>query len=128
MGHHPSASEEVQQLRQATREAHEAMQDLLAAIREARALAPSLVDEFQRIHTGEIRQLSNYFTSESNRQAASLNADIRHAREMIFNQIMAGELVLDPVRNVVFLRLGDVAFDDHQPVPYPTIPPKEDKP
>ena len=125
MGHRLSASEEVQLLRQATREAHEAAKDLRAAIREANALAPTLVAKFEQIHTDEIRQLSNHLTEESNRHAAGINADIQRAKEMIFDEIMAGELVLDPERNVVMLRLGGLQFDEHQPPPYPNHPPKE---
>lgn len=125
MGKRLTASEETQLLQATIREAHEATQGLRAAIREAEALAPSLVAKFEQFHTDEIRQLSNYFTEESNRHAASLNADIKHAKEMIFNQIMAGELLLDPERGVVMLRLGDWEFDEHQPTPYPQTAPKE---
>lgn len=125
MGRQPTPSEEVQLLRQATREAHEAIKDLRAAIREANDLASTLVARFEQIHTDEIRQLSNHFTQEANRHASDLNADVTHAKEMIFRQIMAGELVLDPNTNVIRLRLGDWRFDDQIPLPYPQHTPKE---
>lgn len=128
MGHHRSASEEAQQLRQATREAHEAAQALHDAIREARELAPRLVADFERVHATEIKQVSNFITRESNRVAAELNTQIDVAKEMIFNRIMAGELVLDLASNVVELRLGDWRFDEHVPPPYPQQPPRKDTP
>ena len=125
MGHRPTASEEVQQLRQATREAHEAAQELRAAIREAKALEPGLVAQFEAVHQREIQQLSNYFNEESNRHAAQLNADVERAKDMIMNDIMSGELVLNADKNEVRLRLGGHRFDEHQPPPYPRVTKKE---
>lgn len=126
MGHRPSASEEVQQLRQATREAHEAMRDLLAAIREARALEPGLIAQFEAVHQREIRQLSNYFTEESNQQSANLNAAVERAREIITNQIMSGEATIDRHTSMITIRFGPGKFDDQVPPPYPHATPKED--
>ena len=125
MGHRPSASEEVQQLRQATREAHEAAQQLKAVIREARALEPALVAQFEDIHRREIQQLSNYFTEESNRSCASLNHAVEQAREIITDQIMSGEAVFDPRACKVTIRFGPGKFDDAVPPPYPQAPKKE---
>ena len=125
MGHRPTASEEVQQLRQATREAHEAAQELRAAIREARALEPGLIAQFEAIHQREVRQLSNHFNEESNRHAAALNAEVEHAKDMIMNDIMSGELVLSADKREVRLKLGNRRFDDRQPPPYPQVTPKE---
>ena len=125
MGHRPSASEEVQQLRQATREAHEAMQDLLAAIRQARALEPGLVAQFEAVHQREIQQLSNFFTEESNRQSANLNHAVEQARKIITDQLMSGEAVLDRHTSKVTIRFGPGKFDDAVPPPYPQAPKKE---
>lgn len=119
MGHRLSASEEAQLLRQATREAHEAIKDLRAAIREARALEPALVSEFEAVHQREIALLSNHIAEESNRHAAALNADIERARDMIWNQVMSGELVLSADKREVRLILGTARFDANQPPPYP---------
>lgn len=119
MGHRPSANDEVQLLRQATREAHEAAQQLKDVIREAKLLAVTLVEQFEEIHHREIRQLSNYFTEESNRHAASLNRDVERARDMIFQEIMSGELVLDRSSMTARIRFGGTAFADHEPPPFP---------
>lgn len=127
MGRKPELTPEERALRDLIRQAHEASQELRQAIREARRLAEHLVEEFEAIHAREVKQLSNFLAEESNRHAAGLNADVRQAREMIFNQIMAGELVLSADRQEVSLTFGATQFDDHQPLPYPEIPPKENQ-
>lgn len=128
MGHKLTASEETALLQRVTREAHEATRAARQATREARQLADQLVSDFEAIHAREIQQLSNYFTEESNRHAASLNADVERARAMIFEEIMAGTLVLNPLTGELSLRWGDVRFDERQPLPYPQTPPKEHQP
>ena len=125
MGHRPSAGEEVQLLRQATREAHEAAQELKAAIREARALEPGLIAQFEAVHQREIRQLSNFFTEESNRSSASLNHAVEQARETVTNQIMSGEAVFDRRTGKITIRFGPGKFDDQVPPPYPQVTKKE---
>lgn len=125
MGHRLSPGEEVQLLRQATREAHEAAQELKAAIREARALEPGLVAQFEAVHQREIQQLSNFFTEESNRSSASLNHAVEQAREIITNQIMSGEAVLDRHTSKITIRFGPGRFDDAVPPPYPQVTRKE---
>lgn len=126
MGHRLTASEEAQLLRQATREAHEAAQALKAAIREARALEPTLVSEFEAVHHREIQQLSNYFTEESNRSSANLNAAVEQARKIITNQLMTGEATIDRHAGMITIRFGPGKFDDQVPPPYPHATPKED--
>ena len=126
MGHRLTPEQEVQQLRQATREAHEAMQGLNAAIREARSLEPIVVAHFEEVHRREIEQLSNYFTEESNRHAAALNADVERAREMINQQIMSGKAVFDRHTSTVTITWGPGAFDANAPLPYPHVAQKED--
>lgn len=125
MGRNIPAGQEAQALRRLIRDAHAAAKKLDDAIRQADRLADRLVADFEAIHAREIKQLSNHFTEESNRHAASLNADVEEAKRMIFNEIMAGELRLDPAQQFFTLRLGTMRFDEHQPLPYPSTPPKE---
>jgi F0F1-type ATP synthase membrane subunit b/b' len=122
MGHRLTASEETALLRQVTREAHEATQALRAAIKEAKELSTALVGEFERIHASEIKQLSNFFTGESNRAAAYLNAAVEQARTMIAEQIMAGEAVFDRGTATVSIKWGGMAFDSQVPLPFPEQP------
>jgi len=125
VGHRLTTAEETRLLRDTVREAHETLKDLRAAIREARTLTTEMVSEFERIHAREIEQLSNHMAAESNRHAAQLNVEVARAKDMIFKQIMAGELIIDPLAGAVRLRFGDWKFDDQQPPPYPNTPPKE---
>jgi hypothetical protein len=125
MGHRLTPEQERQALRDATREAHETLQALYQAIREARALTPDLVAGFEATHTREMQLLSNHLTAESNRVSAQLNDTIHSCREMIVKQIMAGEAVLDTRTRTVTIKFGTMAFDDQQPPPYPDTTTKE---
>lgn len=119
-------SEEEQRLRQATREAHEAMQGLASLLRQARELAPVLVSEFEQVHHREIMQLSNHLTAESNRHASQLNAEVERARDFIWRQLMAGEAKFDRHAGTVTIRWGAGKFEDNQPAPYPQVTTRED--
>lgn len=126
MGRNIPVGQEAQALRRLIRQAHEAAKRLDDAIRQADRLADRLVADFEAIHAREIKQLSNHFIEESNRHAVALNAEVEHARAMIVEEIMVGELLLDPERNLVTFQFGATRFDDRQPLPYPNTPPKED--
>lgn len=128
MGHRPTPDQEQQALRDATREAHEALQGLYDAIREANALTLTLVSSFEATHEREIKLLSNHLAAESNRISAQLNDQITTSKKMIMNEIMNGELVFDPATSTVRLQLGAVKFDDQQPLPYPDTTTKENHP
>ena len=128
MGHRLTPDQEIQALRDATREAHETLQGLYDAIRAANALAPALVASFEATHDRESKLISNHIAAESNRVARVLNDQIVTSKKMIMNEIMAGVLVLDPHTGTVRLRLGAVKFDDQQPLPYPDTTTKENHP
>lgn len=119
MGKRLTASEETALLQQTVREAHEATQALLAAIKEAGLLAPRLVADFEATHHREMAQLSNHFTQESNRASADLNAAIEQARKMIADQIMSGKAVFDRHTSTVTISWGEGAFDSGVPLPFP---------
>lgn len=120
MGRKLTASEETALLQQTVRDAHEATQALNAAIKEAGLLAPRLVADFEATHAREIKQLSNYFTEESNKASADLNAAVEQAMTMIVNQIMAGEAVFDADTRTVAIRFGASRFDSDVPLPFPS--------
>jgi hypothetical protein len=121
----PDLTPEELRLKDLIRQAHEATQDLLEAIKAARALEPGLVSQFETIHEREIHILSNHLTDESNRLAATLNGDIKRAREMINNTIMSGQAVFDRHTSTVTITWGPGSFDASQPHPYPLTTPKE---
>jgi CRISPR/Cas system-associated protein Csm6 len=116
---------EEQRLVDLIRQAHEAMTDLKAVIREARALQPALVAGYEATHHREIKQLSNFFQSEMNRQSAELNAAVRAARSEITDQLAMAELVIDRDTKQARLLFSGRKFDDQIPLPYPDQPVKE---
>lgn len=128
MGHRLTPEQEADRLNDVIRQAHETLKDLRDAIREARRLAPDLVSSFEATHEREMQLLSNHLTTESNRISTQLNDTIQSCREMIINQIMAGEAVLDASTRTVTIKFGNMAFDDHQPLPYPDTTTKENHP
>lgn len=125
MGRRLTPSEEAQQLRQATREAHEAMQGLADLLRQARELAANLTTDYQAYHDRELKELANALAIEHNQVSRDLNASIAEARLIISNQIMAGEARFDADTSTVVISWGNGAFDDQLPPPYPDVPPKE---
>lgn len=125
MGRKPDLTAEEQRLRDTIRIAHEAIQELRAAIREARALEPRLVEQFEATHHREIQQLSNYFQTEMNRQSAELNTAVRAARVEITDQLAMAELVIDRDTKQARLLFSGSKFDDQIPLPYPELAPKE---
>lgn len=125
MGHRLSASEETELLRATVREAHAALSALRTEIRAAERIAPSLVQEFEKLHQREMEQLSNHMTAEGNRAAADLNTRVNEARDWILYQLTAQDLVLDPENRTVRLGFRAGRFDDQVPPPYPHRKPKE---
>lgn len=125
MGHRTTPTEEEQRLRQATREAHEAMQGLRDAIREASALATTLTADYQAYHDRELKELANALNAEHNQVSAELNTSIAAAKELIVKQIMAGEAVFDRKTSTVSIKFGAGAFDASVPPPYPEVAPEE---
>lgn len=125
MGRRPTPSEEVQLLRQATREAHEAMQGLAGLLRQAKELAVNLTADYQAFHDREMKELANALAAEHRQVSADLNTSIETARTMISEQIMAGEAVFDARTSTVRISWGLGRFDDTQPNPYPEAGIKE---
>jgi hypothetical protein len=125
VGRKPDLTAEEQRLRDTIRIAHEAIQELRAAIREARTLEPDLVAKYEAFHHREIKQLSNFFQSEMNRQSTELNAAVRAARIEITDQLAMAELVIDRDTKQVRLLFSGSKFDDQIPLPYPDQPVKE---
>lgn len=124
MGHRPTPSEEAQQLRQATREAHEAMQGLNDLLRQARELAATLTASYQQYHDNELKELANALATEHNQICRDLNTAITDAKQAITETIMAGEAVFDAVTSSVRIRWGGGQFAADQPLPYPEVAPK----
>lgn len=125
MNRRATLTEEEQRLRQATREAHEAMAGLRDLLRQTRTLAATLTRDYQAYHDQELKSLANALVIEHNQVSADLNDSIEQARIMIRDQIMAGEAVFDRETSTVRISFGPGKFDDNQPLPYPEVTPKE---
>lgn len=125
MGQRLTPEQEAQRLRQATREAHEAMQGLKDLLRQAKDLAANLTTDYQAYHDRELKELANALAIEHNQVARDLNESIETARRLITEQIMAGEATFDAVTSTVVIRFGNGAFDQNVPLPYPEIASKE---
>lgn len=124
MGKRLTASEETQLLQQTIREAHEATQALNDAIKQALAIAPALVADFERTHEREVQLLSNHFQEEINRQAAQINESTRVARDYVLEQLAKCRPVFDTLAGTVTLVFPSDKIDDQVPLPYPDISPK----
>jgi F0F1-type ATP synthase membrane subunit b/b' len=119
MGRKPELSAEEQRLKDLIRQAHEAVQALRDAIRDALALAPVLIAEFEAHHHNEMAMLSNHMTAEGNRAAADLNAAVDAGRTEILRQLAVTEAVLDKEGNTVRLLFNSGRFNDQVPPPFP---------
>lgn len=119
MGHRLTPAEEAQVLRDLIREAHEAMQGLNQAIKEARALQPSLIAQFEQTHQREMQLLQNHMTAEQNHASADLNQAVSTARDEICRQLTMQEMILDHSGGVVKVLFSGRRFDDQ--VTPPTV-------
>lgn len=95
MGKKLTPAEEAEVLREVTREAHGVLKDLTAALKEAKALAPKLIQEFEATHRREIDQLNKHMAAEIRRCADTINSGTKEAREFIVNYLMAGTATID---------------------------------
>jgi F0F1-type ATP synthase membrane subunit b/b' len=125
MGRRPTPAEEAAAVKAAVREAHEAIQELRDLLKQARQLTPSLMQRFEYQANKEIKEMSNWVTSESNRHAADLNASVGQARSMIMEAITHANLTLNPETGLFTLKFPAIEFDDQVPPPYPAKPRKE---
>jgi F0F1-type ATP synthase membrane subunit b/b' len=119
MGKRLTASEETALLADTVRAAHEATQALTAAIKEAHAIGPNLVANFEVIHRREIAQLSNHLTSEANRVSEQLNREVSDAQEHILRALHTAHLDLDPQNGIIVITYPDSTFSSTEPLPYP---------
>lgn len=110
-------AEEIQLLREVTRDAHAATKDLRHAIAEAHALTPVLVGAFEAHHAREMQALSDHLNDQANDVARQLNESVDTARQVIIQALTAQELVLDPDNRVIRLKFAPVRLDDNVPSP-----------
>ena len=126
MGRKPDLTAEEQQLKAATREAHEAIQELKDLIKQVKALTPDLVHDFEHRINTEIMKMSNHVTAEANRVSKQINDSLPEWRAQIVRLLSVSELVLDSAGHVTKLVMDTSSLDANVPMPYPShIQPKE---
>lgn len=125
MGRTLTPAEELQQLRDTIREAHEVLKDLRGQIRQAREMVRELISDFEHTADSEIKQMANWIQEEMNRHAASLNTDVTNARQEIVKQLAATYLEYEPDTGRIKLLFKAGSFDDQVPPPHPDYPTME---
>lgn len=125
MGRRPDLPAEEHRLRQATREAHEAIQGLNDAIKEARNLTAGLVSQYELLHETEMRQLSNHLQEQHNEAAIQLNDAVIAARAHILRLLTIAEMKADVDNGTIRISWPDGKFDENVPPPYPHLKAKD---
>lgn len=128
MGKRLTANEETTLLLRVIREAHEATQALNQAIRDATALEPKLVAEFEKIANREIRRLSNHLQAAMNQASAELNTAVAEARGEIIRQLTLAEIIYDRDSGSLKVVFQGGTFDTRMPLPYSHQPAKDPMP
>lgn len=125
MGHNPDPAAEAEQLRGLIRDAHAAVKDLRAAIRETEQLRAQLTARFEESAGDAIKELSNFLQSEGNRMTASLNASVEAARAELAKRLFDARIQYDRRADNFAIVFGGAKFVEDEPMPYPErIPPR----
>lgn len=119
MGHDPDPAAEAEQLRGLIRDAHAAVKDLRAAIREAAQLRAGLAAEFQAAASAEIMDVANHMQAQANAAAAELNASVKTAREEIAQRLFDARIEYDQAADNFKIVIPGAVFDQDAPAPYP---------
>lgn len=117
MGHRATPTEEEQRIRQATREAHETLQALNDAIKEARTLISDVINGFEQVAAREIADLGAHLQRNNNEAAAQLNRQVQAARDHIVHLLTISSIKPDPEQNAFIVEFPPGGFDDQIPAP-----------
>ena len=119
MGHDPDPAAEADRLRGLIRDAHAAVKDLRAAVRETEQLRGQLVDRFETAANEAIAELSNFLQAEANRLTAQLNAEVRAVRDDIAKRLLDARIVHDPQADNFVIVFSGAKYVEDEPMPYP---------
>lgn len=125
MGRTLTPEQEIQQLKDTIREAHEILGDLQRTVKQAKLLVAGLLEHIKATVDKEMAQLSNHVQVANNDAAARLNQEVHEARREIMRQLSLTEMVLDPDTSSVHFKWPEWHFDDQIPLPYPNLPAKD---
>lgn len=125
MGHDPDPAAEAERLRGLIRDAHAAVKDLRAAIRETEQLRAQLVDRFELAANEAIAELSNHLQTEANRLTAQLNDSVRATRDDIARHLLDARIQYDRAADNFVIVFAGAKYVEDEPMPYPErIPPR----
>lgn len=119
MGHNPDPAAEADQLRGLIRDAHAAVKDLRAAIRETEQVRAQLTGRFEAAANEAIAELSNHLQAYANRLTAQLNASVEAARQEIVNHLADTRIQYDKAADNFVIVFAGAKFIENEPMPHP---------
>jgi len=119
MGHDPDPAAEADRLRGLIRDAHAAIKDLRAAIRETAQLRDQLTARFEESVNQAIRELNNHLQEIANEYSAGLNANVEAARQEIANHLFDARIEYDKSADNFMVVFRGAKFREDTPAPYP---------
>lgn len=119
MGHDPDPAAEADRLRGLIRDAHAAVKDLRAAIRDTEQLRAQLVDKFEAAANDAIAELSNFLQTDANRLTAQLNASVEAARDEIAQHLFDARIEYDKAADNFVIVFQGAKFAEREQLPYP---------
>lgn len=119
MGHDPDPAAEADRLRGLIRDAHAAVKDLRAAIRETGQLRAQLAAQFEESANQAIGELANHLQRVANEQAADLNAHVEEARAEVARHLFDARIKYDETADNFVVVFQGAKFIEDTPAPYP---------
>ena len=119
MGHDPDPAAEADRLRGLIRDAHAAVKDLRAAMREAAQLGDCLAARFEDIANREVMDMANQLQQQANDLTASLNASVEATRDEIARRLFDARIQYDQAADNFVIVFQGAKFVDNEPLPYP---------
>lgn len=119
MGHDPDPAAEADRLRGLIRDAHAAVKDLRAAMRQAAQLAAALTADFEAIAAREVKDMSNQLQLVANDHAAALNASVETARREVAQHLFDARIQYDEKADNFMVVFRGAQFIEDTPPPYP---------
>jgi DNA anti-recombination protein RmuC len=119
VGHDPDPAAEAEQLRGLIRDAHAAVKDLRAAMRESAQLRGQLDAQFEETANQAIGELANHLQEMANEYAAGLNASVEAARQEIAERLFDARIEYDEAADNFVVVFRGAKFIEDTPAPYP---------
>jgi len=119
VGHDRDPAAEADRLRGLIRDAHAAVKDLRAAIRETGQLREQLTARFEESANQAIRDLANHLQAIANEYSAGLNASVEAARQEIADRLFDARIEYDEAADNFMVVFRGARFREDTPAPYP---------